>query len=143
MNSSCSELPPRWTAIYDADCGFCRWSLGLLLRADRGSRLRPLALGTPEADRLLADLPLEQRLASWHLVSPGGERKSAGAALPDVLELLPGGRAPAAVLTRLPGATERGYRWLADHRSTLGPLVPSRAKRSATQRIERRRRQTG
>ncbi len=61
----------RATVIYDADCGFCKFSLALLLSWDRrgASRaLRPLPLGTGEADRLLADLTPEQRNASWHLV---------------------------------------------------------------------------
>ena len=54
--------------IYDADCGFCKWSLALLLSLDRRGELRPLALGTAEADRLLADLTVAERNASWHLV---------------------------------------------------------------------------
>ena len=124
--------------IYDADCGFCRWTLALLLRADRHRRLRPLALGTPEADALLADLEPEERIASWHLISPDGTRTSAGVALPDVLRLLPGGGRPAAALARIPGPTERGYRWVADHRSKLGRAVPGSAKRRATALIQAR-----
>jgi predicted DCC family thiol-disulfide oxidoreductase YuxK len=126
------------TVIYDRDCGFCRWSLSLLLRADRHRRLRPLALGTPEADELLADLTPEQRSASWHLVSPDGRRASAGAGLPAVLVLLPGGRVPASVLARQPGVTERGYRWVADHRSKLSRVLPRSAKRRATRLIDDR-----
>ena len=124
--------------IYDADCGFCRWSLALLLRADRDRRLRPLALGTPEAEGLLADLDQEQREASWHLVNPDGVRASAGAALPAVVELLPHGRVPASLLKRIPGPTERVYRWVADHRSHLSRAVPSNAKRRATALIQTR-----
>jgi predicted DCC family thiol-disulfide oxidoreductase YuxK len=126
------------TVIYDSDCGFCRWSLALLLRVDRSRRLRPLALGTTEADELLGDLEPDERAASWHLVASDGSRESAGAALPKVLELLPGGALPAAVLTHFPGVTERGYRWVADHRSSLSRLVPSAAKRRATAVIRSR-----
>jgi len=124
--------------IYDPECGFCRWSLALLLRADRGRRLRPLPLGSERADALLADLDPEQRAASWHLVAPNGRRTSAGAALPRVLELLPSGSVAAAVFERFPGATERGYRWVATHRSRLGRLVPSGARRRATALISER-----
>jgi predicted DCC family thiol-disulfide oxidoreductase YuxK len=125
----------RWTVIYDADCGFCRWSLGQLLAVDRYRRLRPVALDTPEADLLLADLEPAERAASWHLVSPGGERWSAGEAAPQLLRLLPGGRAPAAALARAPRLTERAYRWVADHRSWFGKAIPARAKRRADARI--------
>jgi predicted DCC family thiol-disulfide oxidoreductase YuxK len=142
--------------IYDAECGFCRWSLAVLLSAaERGrpcppdpqvrwarsaapSALRPLPLGTPEAYRLLADLSAEDRAASWHLIldaetPSSGEagvplRLSAGAALAPALELVPGGRIPAALLARVPRLTERGYRWVATHRGLLGRLVPERAR---------------
>jgi predicted DCC family thiol-disulfide oxidoreductase YuxK len=126
------------TVIYDADCGFCRWSLALLLRADRDRRLRPLALGTPEADQLLSDLDQEQRDASWHVVKPDGARTSAGAALPVVLSLLPHGTTPASLLERIPGPTERGYRWVAEHRSQLSKGLTTGAKRRATELIRAR-----
>lgn len=126
------------TVIYDPDCGFCRWSLGLLLRADHHRRLLPLALGTAKADALLSELTPEQRSASWHLISPDGRRASAGAGLPAVLALLPGGRLPAAALARIPRLTERGYRWVADHRSSLSRAIPAGAERRATALIEAR-----
>ena len=125
----------RWVVLYDADCGFCRWSLARLLALDRRRRLRPMALQTEEADALLADLEPDERGASWHLVSPDGRRWSAGAAAPPLLRLLPGGRGPAAILARAPGATERTYRWVADHRSTFSKLIPDRAKQRADGRI--------
>ncbi len=124
--------------IYDPDCGFCRWSLALLLRADRRQLLRPLALGTDRADALLADLEPQRRAASWHLIGIDGRRDSGGAALPKVLELVPHGDKPAAVFARFPNATERGYRWVAEHRSSLSRLLPSSAKRRATNLIRAR-----
>jgi predicted DCC family thiol-disulfide oxidoreductase YuxK len=132
--------PGSWTVLYDADCGFCRWSLSRVLGLDRRRRLTPLALGSPAADELLADMAPEERSASWHLVSPGGRRTSAGAAAAPLFRLLPGGRVPAALFASAPGLTERAYRWVADHRSTLSRAVPSGAKRRATARIARRAR---
>jgi predicted DCC family thiol-disulfide oxidoreductase YuxK len=125
--------------IYDPDCGFCRLTLALLLAWDRGvpGALRPLPLGTPEADRLLADLSLAQRAASWHLVLDDGRRTSAGAALAPALRLLPGGGIPAALFARFPRATERAYRWVADHRGLLGRFVPARGRRWAERVIAR------
>jgi predicted DCC family thiol-disulfide oxidoreductase YuxK len=133
----------RWTVLYDSDCGFCRWSLAQLLALDRGRSLRPVALGTPAADALLGDLSEADRAASWHLVSPDGRRWSAGAAAPPLLRLLPGGRAPAAVLARAPRPTERCYRWVAGHRSTLSRLIPARAKARADARIAQAALSTG
>jgi predicted DCC family thiol-disulfide oxidoreductase YuxK len=132
----------RATVIYDADCGFCKFSLALLLSWDRprkgrgrrepGARaLRPVPLATAEADRLLADLTVEQRNSSWHLVDESGRRNSAGAALAPALALLPGGRFPASLVGRVPHLTERGYRWVVDHRGLLGRFVPARARRWA------------
>jgi predicted DCC family thiol-disulfide oxidoreductase YuxK len=129
-----------WTVLYDPDCGFCRWSLGRLLALDRNRRLQPVPLGTKDADALLPDLTPEERAASWHLISPNGRRWSAGAAAPPLLELLPGGRLPAAVLARAPGMTERAYRWVAEHRSTFSRLIPASAKRRADARIAARER---
>jgi predicted DCC family thiol-disulfide oxidoreductase YuxK len=127
-----------WVVLYDGECELCRWLLSLLLRWDRALRLRPLALQRSEAVALTADLTAEQRLASWHLISPDGSRRSAGAALAPVLALLPGGRAPAALLARMPRAAETGYRWVADHRVQLSKLVPASAKQRAAERVLRR-----
>ena len=126
-----------WTLLYDADCGFCRSALAGLLALDRDARVRPLALQAPEAVMLLADIDSARREDSWHLISPSGERFSAGAAAPPLLRLLTGGRVPAALLAAAPRTTDRAYRWVADHRSTLSRLVPSGVKASATGRIER------
>lgn len=121
----------RWSVVYDADCGLCRCALALLLWGDRRRLLEPVALGTPAAARMLADLSERERAASWHLIAADGRRWSAGAALPVALALLPGGRVPAALLRRMPGATERGYRWVAEHRSPLGRAIPAPVKRRA------------
>ncbi len=128
----------RWIVLYDSECGFCKWVLAALLRRDRAARLRPLALQRPEAEALLADLPPAERLVSWHLVSPGGERRSGGDAIPALLRLLPGGRAVAAAFARFPRATDRGYRWVAEHRSRLSRWVPAGAKRRAAEAVRER-----
>ncbi len=119
------------TVLYDADCGFCRSSLALILAWDTKGRLRPVALQDPEAERLLPGLSPEERMASWHLVSPDGTVRSAGDALEALFRLLPGGRAPSALARRFPGAARHGYRWVAGHRSRLGRLLPSPVKRRA------------
>jgi predicted DCC family thiol-disulfide oxidoreductase YuxK len=138
------------TVIYDGDCGFCKWCLAVLLRMATLGALRPLPLGTAEADRLLADLSVEERQASWHLVvdapTPSAPesltrplRLSAGAALAPVMEFVRGGQIPAVVFRRFPRATERGYRWVVDNRGLLGRFVPERARRWADRVIAAQR----
>jgi predicted DCC family thiol-disulfide oxidoreductase YuxK len=126
---------PNATVLYDADCGFCRWCLAKILAWDRRGALRPLQLQSPEARRILAGMSEEERMASWHLVTPGGGVRSAGAAFPDLLRELPGGGPPAALAARAPRLTGRAYGWVASHRSMLGKLVTNGAKRRADRRI--------
>ena len=94
--------------LYDPDCGFCRVSLAVFLRWDTRGRLRPVALGTEEADSLLAGMPEERRMASWHLALPGRPVRSAGAAFPELFRMLPGGRPFAALTARFPRASDAG-----------------------------------
>jgi predicted DCC family thiol-disulfide oxidoreductase YuxK len=129
----------EWILLYDADCGVCRWLLALVLRADRHRRLRPVELQSPEAEQLLSDLGPEERMGSWHLAAPDGRRWSAGYAAPPLLRLIPGGRAPARLLGAAPELTDRAYRWVADHRSTLSKLIPDSAKRRADRLVAERR----
>ena len=126
------------TLIYDRDCGFCRWSLGKVLAWDRHHAVRPLALGTPEANRLLADVPAAERPRSWHLVNEGGTVHSAGAGFEPLFSLLPGAGPLAALAARMPGATERGYRFVSGNRSIWGKFVTDGAKRRADARIASR-----
>ena len=126
------------TLLYDRDCGFCRWCLGKVLAWDRRRSIRPVAIQSEEADRLLAGMPESERLASWHLVDGDGAVRSAGAAFPALFRLLPGA-APFAVLTsRAPRATDRTYRWVAGNRSRWGKLVTEGAKRRADEQIDER-----
>ena len=128
----------EWILLYDEDCGFCRWSLSWVLRADRRRRVEPVALGSERAESLLADMAPAERAASWHLAAPDGRRWSAGYAAPPLLRLLPGGRLPASVLGAAPELTDRAYRWVAEHRSAFSKLIPDRAKARADQLIAAR-----
>ena len=133
---------PRATLLYDSDCGFCRWSLGKVLAWDRRGRVRPVSLQSKEAEKLLGGMPEDERMASWHLVRDDGEVRSAGAGIAPLLRLLPGGAPLAAVAARTPRAMERGYRFIAGHRSLWGKLVTDGAKRRADRRIAERLRRS-
>jgi predicted DCC family thiol-disulfide oxidoreductase YuxK len=69
-------------------------------------------------------------MASWHLVEDGTIH-SGGGAFPPVLTRLPGGRPLARASERFPAASDRIYRWVADHRSLLGRSLPECARRWA------------
>lgn len=120
---------PRATILYDGDCGFCRWSLDRVLAWDRRGRLRPLALDTAEARELTPGMSEEDRAASWHLVEADGTVSSAGAAFGPLGRLLPFGAPLTVLASRAPRLTERGYRFVADHRDTFGKLVARRHSR--------------
>ena len=131
--------------LYDPDCGFCRVCMAVVLRWDRRRTLRPVSLTSTEGIELLRGMPEDERMASWHLVEPKwwvgvAENAtethhptvwSAGAAFSPLFRLLPGG-GPLALLTdRFPGAAERGYRFVADHRTAFGKPLPAAARRWA------------
>ena len=128
----------QWIVVYDADCGLCNWLLAAFLRWDRSERLRPIALQRPKAEELLAELTPAERNASWHLISPTGDRHSGGAALAPLLRLLPAGGALGAVAARFPSLAERGYGWVAGHRTQLSKYIPIAAKRRARERVQAR-----
>ncbi len=111
---------PDHSVLYDRDCGFCTRMLDRLMRFDRRGRLRALPIQSGEGQRLLADLDPALRLDSWHLIGPGGERHSAGAAAAPLARLLPLGAPFAFLFALLPGLTERAYRWVAGNRDLLG-----------------------
>jgi predicted DCC family thiol-disulfide oxidoreductase YuxK len=116
-------MPHAHVILYDRDCGFCKWSLDKLLLWDRARRLRPVAIQSDEGERLLAGMPPADRLDSWHLVQPEGTVVSAGAAAEPLARLLPGGRPLALLFRTFPRATERVYRWVADHRPALARVL--------------------
>jgi predicted DCC family thiol-disulfide oxidoreductase YuxK len=122
-----------WHLLYDADCGFCRWTVGWALRLDRRRRLEPGAI--QDSPELLRAVPERERLQTAHVVSPDGAVHSGGAALAQLLDLLlPGGRAIATV----PAVPRVLYSTVAGRRALLGRLVTEAAKARADALIERR-----
>ncbi len=111
-------MSKRPRVYYDPDCGFCRWTLALILRWDRRRRLAPVAIERPED------------LDSWHF-ERGGRRWSAGKAFAPLLEELPGGRLLAPLARRLEWLLVPTYGWVAEHRTALSKLVPAGSKRRA------------
>jgi predicted DCC family thiol-disulfide oxidoreductase YuxK len=117
----------RDVLLYDADCGFCRWSVDKILRWDRGHTIRTVPLQSPEAEELLGPMDPERKMASWHLVNDDGEVRSGGAAAPPLLKRLPGGLPFAMVAQAFPRTTDRAYRLIARNRGRLGRLIGEKA----------------
>lgn len=93
------------------------------MRLDWNKRVRFVALGSPEAERVLGHLGLE-RFESSHVLRPDGVLESGGDSALTLLSLLPL-TAPLAWVWRLvPGhrqLTERAYRWVAENRYRFSP----------------------
>jgi predicted DCC family thiol-disulfide oxidoreductase YuxK len=104
----------RPVVLYDADCKFCRFAARTIGRLDRHERLALLPLGDAEAEPLLADVPVGERLNSLRLAEPDGRLLSRSAAV----------KAVAAHLGAPTGGLDRAYDAIASRRTRLGRLVP-------------------
>jgi predicted DCC family thiol-disulfide oxidoreductase YuxK len=96
-------------------------------------------LDSPGADALLGGISEQERMASWHLADPAGEVRSGGEAVAPLMRMLRGGTPVAVLAETFPRLTERAYRWVADHRGTLGRAIGDRAAARARARIEARK----
>jgi predicted DCC family thiol-disulfide oxidoreductase YuxK len=110
--------------LYDSGCRLCRFAARVVDSADRRGRIALLPLQDADAAPLVADLPEQERRASWHLVRPGGRIVSRGAAGIELLEAL-GHEFPARAAGRAAPLVERAYSLVAGNRDRLGPLVPN------------------
>ena len=126
--------------LYDRDCGFCRWTLAQILRLDRERRLRPLPIQSDEGQRLLAGVPEDVRLASWHLVTADGQVRSGAAGFPGLFDRLPAGAPVARLTALLQGPSALGYRLLVDNRTRLGRRIGAERRDRATAFLDERER---
>ncbi|MCW2998812.1 MAG: hypothetical protein JWN65_2361 [Solirubrobacterales bacterium] len=119
--------------LYDAECGFCRWSVVQLLRWDGQGRrlLEPVAIQSPEGARLLAPVPPADRLKTAHVVGSDGVVHSGGDAAAVVADVLPAGAPFAFVARLLPWVVRGGYGLIAGNRMRVSKVVPAGAKQRA------------
>ena len=113
--------------LYDADCGFCRWSLDKILARDRDGRIRPMPLHSAEADALLPGMDEQTKMRSWHLVLPDGTVRSAGDAVAPLLRLLPKGTPLGIMASKAPFLTRATYRVIARNRERFGRALGTKA----------------
>jgi predicted DCC family thiol-disulfide oxidoreductase YuxK len=115
----------RPVLLYDAACRVCRFAARSVVRIDRRRELAVLPLQDDEAATLLAELPEDERLASWRLVSPDGSIVGYGAGLPRLLAAMRLTRPVARALRIVPPRLlDRVYRAVAGNRGRVGWVAP-------------------
>ena len=116
--------------LYDEGCGVCT-RLGA--RVARRSGIAAEPIGSAAGALFLRDLTPAERYAAFHVVDAHGRRWSAGAALPPLLDALPGGL-PASICRTFPVLTERVYRLVARSRPLIAKLTVIRTDRRLLRR---------
>jgi predicted DCC family thiol-disulfide oxidoreductase YuxK len=126
--------PPegRYELLYDEECGVCRAGVRGVLKLAPHGRIRPVGLRTERAAELFPDRSEDERLASFHLVAPTGERWSGPEALSHLLDEIPSLRPVAGLLRGTPAlqrAMASPYGWVARNRGRVSRYIPERWKR--------------
>ena len=103
--------------IYDGECRFCRFGIGIVQRLDRRRVFDFCPFGHPLAESALRNVPEAERYEQMHLATPSGLLTGIDAARAMLIQLPFGGLTSALGLHRLYPLLVR-YRW------ALGPLVP-------------------
>ena len=113
--------------FYDEECPVCRASVRGVLRLARSSRIQPVGLRSPLADRLLREESPDERLQAFHLIAPDGRHWKGPHALPPLLDHLRFLWPAASLLRRSPltfRAAAGTYRWVARNRGRMARVVP-------------------
>ncbi|HEX2519886.1 MAG TPA: DCC1-like thiol-disulfide oxidoreductase family protein, partial [Castellaniella sp.] len=119
----------RPALLYDDDCRFCRACADLVSRWDGRGTLGLLPFSSPAAIELMAPLDPAVRDRSMHLVAEDGSIASAGEAMVDLLEFLPGLRWLGRLghrIAPLGALIGWSYRLVAGNRGFLSRIVPDR-----------------
>ncbi len=127
------------TLLYDANCGFCRWSVAWILRRVPAGSIVPATIQSPHGDALLeaAGVPVADRLQSAHAHRAGDPPealRSGGDVVDLVAPLLRGkdGRVMGLVSRAIPVPLRRlAYGQVATNRIAIGRLVSRRRRAEA------------
>jgi predicted DCC family thiol-disulfide oxidoreductase YuxK len=113
----------RLLVLYDADCGICGRSAGLLRRLDAGQRLHLMPL--QDAGEVVDAPPTEVLLGAMHVRDPDGHWSFAGAAWIMIAAEVPLLRtvAPVARVPAIRAVVDWTYAWVADNRHRISQLL--------------------
>ncbi len=89
--------------VYDKDCGSCSRFKRIVNFLDTHERLDYLSLTEADESGLLDPVPKSRRHSSFHLIYPGGRVISGSVAVPELISLLPSGRAASFLIRQAPG----------------------------------------
>ncbi len=123
-------MPTRPHFLYDADCGPCTRLKSVASFLDAAHRVDFLPIDQAARQGLMSTLPKQDWFSSSHMVRPDGTTTSAGDSMLDLLSLLPGGKLPAAIVSRAPFGPASA-RFVYGAVSRLHSSTCSTAKRSA------------
>ena len=131
-----AEESPRYTVIYDGDCKVCGRSVKLLTRWDRNHELEMIPSQTPGVQARFPWITPRAYVDSIQVVrTRDGKTWQAGAALEELLNVLPKGRLISS-LFKIPfmrPLVDKLYMWFARNRYRFGcgehcaPSGPNRA----------------
>jgi predicted DCC family thiol-disulfide oxidoreductase YuxK len=120
-------MPERPVLVYDGACKLCRFAARTATALDRDDHLAFLPLADPEADSLLAEVPLDVRNGRWWLVLRDGtplpgDGGAGVAALHELSLTHPLGRLLRSL--RAAALVDGFDAFVSRHRSRLGRVVP-------------------
>ncbi len=113
---------PRYTLIFDGECGICSRSVAWLNERDRDHRFEFIPFQEPAVPARFPQISREEFESAMQLVSPDGARWQGALAVEEILKLLPRWRILGPFF-RVPGIRRLAdfiYRAVARNRSRLG-----------------------
>jgi acetyl esterase len=116
------ETDPTFTVIYDGHCPLCLRSVAYLRKRDREGVLEFITFQDPSNHSSFPWISEDSLRESLKVVSREGVVHSGGRGVEELVRILPSWRW-GGWLFRLPlvrTLTDRGYRWVARHRSRIG-----------------------
>jgi predicted DCC family thiol-disulfide oxidoreductase YuxK len=93
----------RIVLAYDADCGPCTRFRYFVEAIDSKGEVAFVSLIDADDSGMLDRIPKSERHTSFHVIFPDGKLLTGADAVPPLLELLPGGKILAKVVTTVPG----------------------------------------
>jgi len=94
------QVRPKF--LYDSDCGPCSKLKDAASFFDASKKIDFVPIADAARQGMLTSLPKRDWFASAHMLRPDGKTTSASDSMVDLLSLLPGGRLPAAAISRAP-----------------------------------------